>query len=90
MKNREELLAIIQPLYAATPMHSIGVDFIVDFLMMHPSVALDCIRASNVFGQEIEMFKNIKDALSDLTRLADGYENDYVVFSEWYKQNLKS
>jgi hypothetical protein len=48
-KEREELLSIIQPLYAATPMHSIGVNFIVDFLLMHPSVALECIRVPNVF-----------------------------------------
>jgi len=37
-------------------------------------------------NREIELLNRIKEALADLTTLADGYENDYVEFSEWLEK----
>jgi hypothetical protein len=46
-----------------------------------------------VTDKDLKMLGEIKDALSDLTGLADGYENDYVEFNIWLeevKQKIES
>lgn len=35
------------------------------------------------------MFEAVMECLSELTSLADGYENDYVEYKQWFEQNVK-
>lgn len=41
-------------------------------------------------SKETELLNRIKQSLADLTTLADGYENDYVEFSEWLEKRSQN